>query len=65
MNQVENGGLKVPSFSLKYLALRGFWIKEGLKDTTQLWKEFVHHESGSSINYLIISGLGLNTFKSI
>ena len=37
MNQVEYGGLKVPCFSLKYLALRGFWIKEGLTNTIQLW----------------------------
>ena len=65
MNQIEHGGLKVPCFSLKYLALRGFWIKEGLKDTIQLWKEFVHHDSGFSINDLIISGSGLNTFKNI
>ena len=65
MNKVEYGGLKVPCFSLKYLALRGFWIKEGLTNTIQLWKEFVHHESGFSIKDLIVSGSGLNTFKSI
>ena len=34
------GGVKLPLFSVKYRALRIFWIKECLNDNNHIWKCF-------------------------
>ena len=61
----ENGGLKSPIFSLKYKALRGFWIKQCLYDDNQLWKSFIFEQCSHTCKNIVSSGLTSRNLNSL
>ena len=62
---MENGGLKLPLFSLKYKSLRIFWIKELLKSQQQLWKHFIKDCTNLSTEKLARSFPNIKHFTNL